>query len=82
MRWKRQAIENLAKTFDDKDSDVQAGREAQGIIEGRNARHRRSRPDTARSQQQADRRVPLGNHSDTAVERRYAGQDVAPPLLL
>ncbi|WP_275448580.1 transposase [Mesorhizobium retamae] len=27
-RWKRQAIENLAKAFDDKASDAQVGREA------------------------------------------------------
>ena len=28
-QWKRQAIENLAKTFDDKASDAHAGREAE-----------------------------------------------------
>jgi len=28
-QWKRQAIENLAKAFDDKASDVQVGREAE-----------------------------------------------------
>lgn len=28
-QWKRQAIENLAKAFDDKTSDVQVGREAE-----------------------------------------------------
>lgn len=28
-QWKRQAIENLAKTFDDKASDAQVGREAE-----------------------------------------------------
>ncbi len=28
-QWKRQAVENLAKTFDDKASDAQAGREAE-----------------------------------------------------
>ena len=28
-QWKRQAIENLAKAFDDKASDAQAGREAE-----------------------------------------------------
>lgn len=29
-QWKRQAIENLAKAFDDKVSDAQVGREAEG----------------------------------------------------
>jgi transposase len=28
-QWKRQAIENLAKAFDDKAADAQAGREAE-----------------------------------------------------
>ena len=28
-QWKRQAIENLAKAFDDKAADVQVGREAE-----------------------------------------------------
>jgi len=28
-QWKRQAIENLAKTFDDRASDAQLGREAE-----------------------------------------------------
>lgn len=28
-QWKRQAVENLAKAFDDKASDAQAGREAE-----------------------------------------------------
>lgn len=28
-QWKRQAIENLAKAFDDKGADAQAGREAE-----------------------------------------------------
>ena len=28
-QWKRQAIENLAKTFDDKAADAQVGREAE-----------------------------------------------------
>lgn len=28
-QWKRQAIENLAKAFDDKTSDAQVGREAE-----------------------------------------------------
>lgn len=28
-QWKRQAIENLAKTFDDRASDAQVGREAE-----------------------------------------------------
>lgn len=29
MKWKRQAIENLAKAFDDKASDLQLGRDAE-----------------------------------------------------